>query len=170
MRMCLVSLVKGLLDFSTPRYPFHPSHHRRRTCLVLVDDRGRYNETEKVTQGKRGRRRRVAGKPLPQQAAWPSVLPRLLLLVLSFRWYQQRGIGGAGHCPSRSAVGLSGRCWCPSVRTHRQTIEAGAIAKAMTAAHCTPGAAQDPVERLKRNLARVTLTPEKRGRESSLAS
>ena len=26
MRMCLVSLVKGLLDFSTPRYPFHLSH------------------------------------------------------------------------------------------------------------------------------------------------
>ena len=75
----------------------------------------------------------MAGKPLPQQAAWPSVLPRLLLLVLSFRWYQQRGIGGAGHCPSRSSVCLSGRC-CVSVRTHRQTIEVGAIGVAISLA------------------------------------
>jgi hypothetical protein len=56
-----------------------------------------------------------------------------------------------------------------SVRTHRQTSEAGAVVTAMTVTHCVPRAAQDPVERLKGNPAGVPSRRKKRARESSLA-
>jgi hypothetical protein len=68
-------------------------------------------------------------------------------LALAAAWLGAPDIAAAGDSWVVAATSAAVAA-CPSVRTHRQTIEAAAIGIAVTVAHCAPGAAQDTVERL----------------------